>query len=148
MGMRTVGILCCALMAALVVAQQSSETSAKKATPEEIRAMLGGDQKVFFLDVREPKELEELGTLPGYVNIPLGQLESRLSEVPKDRLVITACNRAVRAAKAAAILEKAGYKHLMLCAMNDWKEKGYPVVYPKPAEKQEGSSSGSSEQHH
>ncbi|MGQ9635959.1 MAG: rhodanese-like domain-containing protein [Bryobacteraceae bacterium] len=146
--MRTVGILSCALLAALVVAQQSSETSAKKATPEEIRAMLGSSQKVFFLDVRSPKELEELGTLPGYVNIPLVQLENRLSEVPKHRLIITACNRAARAAKAAAILEKAGYKHVMLCAMNDWKEKGYPVIYPKAAAKPEGGSSGSSEQHH
>jgi len=148
MGMRTVGILLCALLAALLVAQQAQETTAKKATPEEIRALLEGNRQFFFLDVREPKELEELGTLPGYVNIPLGQLENRLSEVPKDRLVITACNRAIRAAKAAAILEKAGYQHLMLCAMNDWKEKNFPVVHPKPSEKQEGGSSGSSGQGH
>jgi len=40
--------------------------------------------------VREPKELTELGTIKGYVNIPLGQLESRLSEIPKDKLIVTA----------------------------------------------------------
>jgi rhodanese-related sulfurtransferase len=40
--------------------------------------------------VREPKELAELGTIKGYVNIPLGQLESRLSEIPKDKLIVTA----------------------------------------------------------
>jgi rhodanese-related sulfurtransferase len=48
------------------------------------------EKKVFFLDVREPKEIEELGTLEGYHNIPLGELEERLSEVPKDRLILTA----------------------------------------------------------
>jgi len=48
------------------------------------------EKKVFFLDVREPKELEELGTLDGYYNIPLGQLEKRLGELPKDRLILTA----------------------------------------------------------
>jgi hypothetical protein len=48
------------------------------------------DKKVFFLDVREPKELEELGTLEGYYNIPLGQLEKRLGELPKDKLILTA----------------------------------------------------------
>ena len=48
------------------------------------------EKKVFFLDVREPKELEELGTLAGYHNIPLGELEKRLAEVPKDRLILTA----------------------------------------------------------
>jgi predicted sulfurtransferase len=46
--------------------------------------------EVFFLDVREPKELEELGTFEGYVNIPVGQLEKRLGEVPKDKAIITA----------------------------------------------------------
>ncbi|MBI3665714.1 MAG: hypothetical protein HY236_05715 [Acidobacteria bacterium] len=45
---------------------------------------------LFFLDVREPHELEELGTLKGYVNIPVGQLETRLNEVPKDRFIVTA----------------------------------------------------------
>jgi hypothetical protein len=48
------------------------------------------EHKVFFLDVREPKELEELGTLEGYYNIPLGQLDKRLGELPKDRLILTA----------------------------------------------------------
>jgi hypothetical protein len=48
------------------------------------------EKKVFFLDVREPKELTDLGTLEGYTNIPLGQLEKRLGELPKDRLILTA----------------------------------------------------------
>jgi hypothetical protein len=48
------------------------------------------EKKVFFLDVREPKEIEELGTLEGYHNIPLGELEKRLGELPKDRLILTA----------------------------------------------------------
>lgn len=48
------------------------------------------EKKVFFLDVREPKELEDLGTLEGYHNIPLGQLEQRLGELPKDKLILTA----------------------------------------------------------
>jgi len=46
--------------------------------------------EVFFLDVREPQELEELGTFEGYVNIPLGQIEKRLAEIPKNKAIITA----------------------------------------------------------
>ncbi|MFN8684598.1 MAG: rhodanese-like domain-containing protein [Acidobacteriota bacterium] len=45
---------------------------------------------LFFLDVRDPKEIEELGSLKGYVNIPLADLEKRLSEVPKDKTILTA----------------------------------------------------------
>jgi rhodanese-related sulfurtransferase len=56
---------------------------------EELAKRLESKQ-VFFLDVREPQEFEELGTLKGYVNIPLGQLENRLSEIPRDKLIITA----------------------------------------------------------
>ena len=48
------------------------------------------EKKVFFLDVREPKEIEELGTLEGYYNIPVGELEKRLGELPKDKLILTA----------------------------------------------------------
>jgi hypothetical protein len=48
------------------------------------------DRKIFFLDVREPKEIEELGSYEGYVNIPMSQLEARLSELPKDRPILTA----------------------------------------------------------
>ena len=48
------------------------------------------DGNVFFLDVREPKELEEFGSYEGYVNIPMSQLEGRLGELPKDRPILTA----------------------------------------------------------
>lgn len=46
--------------------------------------------KTVLLDVREPKELEEYGTLEGAIHIPLGQLEKRLGELPKDKLILTA----------------------------------------------------------
>jgi rhodanese-related sulfurtransferase len=45
---------------------------------------------VFLLDVRDPRELAELGTLDGYVNIPAAQIEKRLSEIPRDKAIITA----------------------------------------------------------
>lgn len=45
---------------------------------------------VVLLDVREPWELEKFGTLEGYVHIPLGQLEKRLHELPKDKAILTA----------------------------------------------------------
>lgn len=61
----------------------------KRVKTEDVDSVMA-DGKVFFLDVREPKEIEELGTYEGAVNIPLTQLESRLSEVPKDKTILTA----------------------------------------------------------
>ena len=60
-----------ALCATLLFAQ-------KKLTPDELEKALETKGGVFFLDVREPDEIQKLGTMPGYVNIPLAQLESRL----------------------------------------------------------------------
>ena len=67
-----------------VMAQQ-----APKMASDDVMSLLEKGE-VFFLDVREPKELEDLGTLEGYVNIPLGEIEKRLKEIPKDKAIITA----------------------------------------------------------
>jgi len=48
------------------------------------------DGKMFFLDVREPTEIEELGSYEGSLNIPVTQLEERLGELPKDKTILTA----------------------------------------------------------
>ena len=62
----------------------------KKLTDAELEKLLKDEKNLFFLDVREPKEIQELGSIKGYVNIPLGQLESRLNEIPKNKLIVTA----------------------------------------------------------
>lgn len=78
---------------AFTMAQQPAASSAPPQAPkmasDDVMALLEKGE-VFFLDVREPSELEELGTLEGYVNIPLGQIEKRLKEIPKDKAIITA----------------------------------------------------------
>ena len=45
---------------------------------------------VVVLDVREPKEIDELGGYEGAINIPLPQLEKRLGELPKEKTILTA----------------------------------------------------------
>ena len=112
-------------------AQAAESQSQKKLTPEELKKMIDSKEKFFFLDVREPKELEERGTIKGYVNIPLSQLEARVKEIPSGIPIVSACARGVRAAKAAAILEKNGYKQITLCAMEEYKAKGFDLIYPK-----------------
>ena len=83
------------LVPAFAMAQQNvspaqpAQPKAAKMASDDVMALLEKGE-VFFLDVREPRELAELGTFEGYVNIPLGQLEKRLSEVPKDKAIITA----------------------------------------------------------
>lgn len=71
--------------AALPLSCQAQE---KELSADGLKDLMDKKVKLFFLDVREPKELEELGTIEGYVNIPMSQLESRLNEIPKDALLV------------------------------------------------------------
>jgi len=72
-----------------LLGQNKPAEEEKKLSADELKALI--DKKdIFFLDVREPKEHEELGTIKGYVNIPLDQLEKRVAEVPKNKLIVTA----------------------------------------------------------
>ena len=70
-------------------APQAAQPKAQKMASDDVMTLIEKGE-VFFLDVREPSELEELGTLEGYVNIPLGQIEKRLNEIPKNKAIITA----------------------------------------------------------
>lgn len=70
-------------------AESESVEEAQQLEGEELAAALN-DANVFLLDVRNPEELEELGTVAGYVNIPIDELADRLDELPKDKPILTA----------------------------------------------------------
>jgi NADPH-dependent 2,4-dienoyl-CoA reductase/sulfur reductase-like enzyme/rhodanese-related sulfurtransferase len=63
----------------------------------------------FLLDVREPVELA-VEHVPGAVNIPLGELRTRLSELPRDREILVICRSGQRAYNATRILVQHGFK--------------------------------------
>ena len=98
---------------------------------ESVAARLDAGEDIFLLDVRNPDELEEHGMIAGAVNIPIDQLEARLSEVPKDKEIVTYCMRGGRASTAADILREAGYTEpIEYGGITAWKEAGKPVVQP------------------
>jgi len=61
-----------------------------------------------LIDVREPDEVAE-GTLPGAVNIPLGDLPDRVSEIEKNRPVVLLCRSGGRSGQASQFLTDSGY---------------------------------------
>jgi NADPH-dependent 2,4-dienoyl-CoA reductase/sulfur reductase-like enzyme/rhodanese-related sulfurtransferase len=63
----------------------------------------------FLLDVREPIELV-VESVPSAVNIPIGQLRSRLGELPRDREIFVICRSAQRAYNATRILLQNGFR--------------------------------------
>ena len=61
-----------------------------------------------LLDVREQDEWDA-GHLDGSQHIPLGQLATRLDEVPHDRTVVAVCRSGSRSDRAAKGLRARGY---------------------------------------
>ena len=83
----------------------------------------------FFLDVREPSEWEE-AHIPYATLIPLGELTSRLSEIPKNKNIIVVCRSGNRSAVGRDLLLNSGFANVtsMAAGMNSWQSKGYSVV--------------------
>lgn len=82
-----------------------------------------------ILDVRPEDEFQH-GHLPGALNIPLGQLERRLAELPLDREIVAYCRGAwcVLSFEAVAALRQRGYRARRLeDGFPEWKVAGLPI---------------------
>ncbi len=90
------------------------------------RAILDG---AFVLDVREPDEWA-VSRVEGALHIPLGSLQGRLSEVPRDRPVLAYCGAGYRSSSAASVLERAGIETVLSVrgGFSAWADAGEPVV--------------------
>jgi len=87
------------------------------------------DGSVTLLDVR-PEDEFALGHLPGALNVPLSELERRLSELPKDQEIVAYCRGpyCVLSFEAVAALRARGYVvHRLEDGYPEWKAAGLPV---------------------
>lgn len=85
---------------------------------------------VTILDVRPADEFA-LGHLPGAVNIPLRELETRLSELKRSTEIVAYCRGpyCVLSYEAVAALRKRGFKVRRLeDGLPEWRAAGLPVV--------------------
>ncbi len=84
-------------------------------------------QNIFLLDVREPVEWQA-GHIAGAVNIPLGSLEARRDEVPRDRRIIAVCRSGARSGYACEELRLNGYQvENLLGGMMAWAAAQLPM---------------------
>ena len=82
---------------------------------DELKNIMKTDSSLLILDVRMPEELTgPLGKIDSVVNIPVQELEKRISELEKyrDKNIAVICRSGHRSAIAANILEDYGFKAL------------------------------------
>jgi hydroxyacylglutathione hydrolase len=86
---------------------------------------------VAVLDVRTPQEWQAK-RIEGSVNIPLQQLQQRLHDVPRDRLVVVHCASGYRSSIAASVLARHGVKQLvdLVGGFAAWEASQLPTVTP------------------
>ncbi len=85
---------------------------------------------VTVLDVRPPEEFAA-GHVPGAINIPIHQLEKRLSELPKRREVVAYCRGpyCLMSFDAVALLRKKGLRARRLRdGLPEWRLAGLPTA--------------------
>jgi rhodanese-related sulfurtransferase len=97
-----------------------SPRSFQDVSPEEVEELIALGAVV--LDVRTPREHEELGHIPGALLLPLELVSAAPAVLPDDgRPVVLVCEHGVRSRRAAALLAEAGIAtHNMAGGMSRW----------------------------
>lgn len=117
-----------------------AEAKVETLTVEQANALVGHDD-VVFVDLRDPRELEREGRMPGAFHCPRGMLEFWIDpESPYHKPVFSSgktfiffCAAGWRSALATKTAQDMGLepvKH-MLGGFTAWKQAGLPVTMPE-----------------
>ncbi len=81
-----------------------------------------------LMDVRSPSEFAA-GHIPGAINIPMDQIESRLDDLSATSPIVLICQMGKRARTTAGLLEPCSLKISVLDGgTNAWIQAGLPIV--------------------
>lgn len=86
--------------------------------------------EAIVLDVR-PSEEYRAGHIPGALSVPLKDLESHLSELPRDQEIVAFCRGpyCIFAFEAVELLKAKGFRAVRLAdSIQDWRSRGLPVT--------------------
>ncbi len=110
-----------------------ANASVEKLTVEQAKGLVGQDD-VVFVDLRETKELESQGRIPGAVHAPRGLLEfhadpaspSHKPELSSGKRLVVYCASGGRSALGAKTLKDMGIGNVanMLGGFTAWKDSG------------------------
>ncbi|MDZ7604554.1 MAG: molybdopterin-synthase adenylyltransferase MoeB [Cyclobacteriaceae bacterium] len=91
--------------------KQTSPQAGYTISVGELKALLSVKNQIQIIDVREPQEFL-LSNLGGK-NIPLGELKTRIAEIPSSERIVLICRSGKRSAMALTTLLDSGYKNVL-----------------------------------
>lgn len=98
-------LLCAATLAfaplsqAADVAIEPGKEKGSISVPSFEKVMKENPSQIVVVDVRDDREFKK-GTIPGAINIPVGEVEKRMGELPKDKPVVFVCPTGARSGEA------------------------------------------------
>jgi hydroxyacylglutathione hydrolase len=86
-------------------------------------------ENLFLLDVRDDKNRERSGSIPGSYHVYVGELPKYLNDIPKDQSVVVYCDAGFKGSLAVSILALHGFHDLtnVLGGMQAWVRAGYVI---------------------
>ncbi len=101
----------------------------KNILARDAKALLDTNKNIYLLDVRTPQEYSQ-GRLAGSVLIPIGELERRIGEVPKNKTIVVYCAVGSRSKPVANFLAQQGYKDVynITDGIVGWYRNGFPIL--------------------
>ena len=99
---------------AIIVAEKGDATMYKQISAKEAYNIMGSEEDVIILDVREQDEFDE-GHIPGALLLPYTEIIDRAEDVlpDKDKLILVYCRSGRRSKIAADSLVSLGYTNVM-----------------------------------
>lgn len=95
---------------------------------EDLKIKLDQKEAFILLDVREPAE-NEAGRIDGSTLIPLGELQTRYSELDRSKKLVVHCRSGARSGRAVQFLIGKGYDAVNVAGgIIAWSERVDPSV--------------------
>lgn len=91
-------------------ASESGDT-VRSISVRELKQKMDAREPLTLVDVREPWEYD-VAQISGSLLLPLGELEERLTELPRDGIVVMQCHSGMRSEEGARLLQKAGFANV------------------------------------
>jgi len=111
------------------IAGHGVEDTIDQLPADRAKQLLDAGEKLVFIDMRPTKEYQST-RLPGARSIPLAEVASRFSEIPKTGRVVLYCDcKTYDIADRAVFLEYRGYRNIFVMpeGYSGWVKRGYPL---------------------
>ena len=72
------------LVVGLGAAATAQQSDTERIVISELKKKIDSGETFLLIDVREDNELEEHGAIKGAIHIPMGDLDARMADLPKD----------------------------------------------------------------